>query len=48
MSLRHTNQKFIRRFDYVKQQMQSADINMSQQVLDQMEAFWQQSKSVVG
>jgi hypothetical protein len=28
--------------------MQSADINMSQQVLDQMEAFWQQSKSVVG
>ena len=48
MSLRHTNQKFIRRFDYVKQQMQSADINMSQQALDQMEAFWQQSKSVVG
>lgn len=48
MSLRHTNQKFIRRFDYVKQQMQSSDINMSQQALDQMEAFWQQSKSVVG
>lgn len=48
MSLRHTNQKFIRRFDYVKQQMSSSDINMSQQALDQMEAFWQQSKSVVG
>ncbi len=48
MSLRHTNRKFIRRFDYVKQQMQSSDINMSQQALDQMEAFWQQSKSVVG
>jgi ATP diphosphatase len=48
MSLRHTNQKFIRRFDYVKRQMQSSDINMSQQALDQMEAFWQQSKSVVG
>jgi ATP diphosphatase len=48
MSLRHTNQKFIRRFAYVKQQMQSSNINMSQQVLDQMEAFWQQSKSVVG
>lgn len=48
MSLRHTNQKFIRRFDYVKQQMQSSDINMSQQALDQMETFWQQSKSVVG
>jgi ATP diphosphatase len=48
MSLRQTNQKFIRRFDYVKQQMQASDINMSQQALDQMEAFWQQSKSVVG
>ncbi|MFT4650060.1 MAG: ATP diphosphatase [Polaribacter sp.] len=48
MSIRHTNQKFVRRFDYVKQQMQSSDINMSQQALDQMEAFWQQSKSVVG
>ena len=48
MSLRDTNQKFIRRFDYVKQQMRSSDIDMSQQVLDQMEAFWQQSKSVVG
>lgn len=48
MSLRDTNQKFIRRFDYVKQQMQSSDINMNQQALDQMEAFWQQSKSVVG
>ena len=48
MSLRNTNQKFIRRFDYVKQQMQSSDLKMSQQALDQMEAFWQQSKSVVG
>lgn len=48
MSLRDTNQKFIRRFDYVKQQMQSSELNMSQQALDQMEAFWQQSKSVVG
>ena len=48
MSLRNTNQKFIRRFNYVKQQMQSSDINMNQQALDQMEAFWQQSKSVVG
>jgi ATP diphosphatase len=48
MSLRHTNQKFIRRFDYVKQQMQASDIKMNQQALDHMEAFWQQSKSVVG
>ncbi|MFT5657312.1 MAG: ATP diphosphatase [Gammaproteobacteria bacterium] len=48
ISLRSTNQKFIRRFDYVKQQMQASGINMSQQELEQMESFWQQSKSVVG
>ena len=48
MALRKTNRKFINRFDYVSQQMKSAGIEMTQQQLEQMEYFWQQSKSVVG
>lgn len=48
MALRHSNQKFTRRFAYVQQQMLSAGISMNQQQLEQMEQFWQESKGVVG
>ena len=48
MALRRTNQKFINRFDYVFEQMKSAGVEMNQQQLEQMEYFWQQSKSIVG
>jgi len=48
MSLRNTNQKFLRRFAYVQQQMANAGIEMDQQQLEQMEYFWQESKSTVG
>jgi MazG family protein len=48
MSLRNTNQKFQRRFAYVQQQMALAGIEMEQQQLEQMEQFWQESKSTVG
>ncbi len=48
MSLRNTNQKFLRRFAYVQQQMSDAGIEMDQQQLEQMEHFWQESKSTVG
>lgn len=48
MALRKTNRKFINRFDYVSQQMKSAGIEMTQQQLERMEYFWQQSKSIVG
>jgi ATP diphosphatase len=48
MALRHTNQKFQRRLTYVKQAMLEADIEMNQQQLEQMEKFWQKSKTVVG
>lgn len=48
IALRDTNQKFIRRFDYVLEQMKSGGHPMNQQQLDRMESFWQQSKSVVG
>lgn len=46
-SLRQTNEKFIRRFDYVFRQMQTAGIEFSPQQLEQMELFWQQSKKSV-
>lgn len=47
IALRDTNQKFMRRFDYVLEQMKSGGHPMNQQQLDRMESFWQQSKSVV-
>ncbi|MFT5218678.1 MAG: ATP diphosphatase [Planctomycetota bacterium] len=48
IALRNTNQKFIRRFKYVQQQMLANGVVMDQRQLDQMESFWQQSKAVVG
>jgi len=48
MSLRNTNQKFLRRFAYVQQRMQDAGIEMNQQQLETMEQFWQESKTKVG
>jgi MazG family protein len=48
MSLRNTNQKFLRRFAYVQQRMQDAGIEMNQQQLEAMEQFWQESKATVG
>lgn len=48
MALRQTNQKFVRRFDYVRRQMIEAGIDMDQRQLEQMERFWQESKARVG
>jgi ATP diphosphatase len=48
MSLRNTNQKFLRRFAYVRQHMEAAGIEMEQQQLEAMEKFWQESKAKVG
>ncbi len=48
IALRQTNRKFVRRFEYVRQQMQAAGIVMEQHELEQMEQFWQEAKGVVG
>ena len=48
IALRQTNRKFVRRFEYVQQQMQAAGIVMEQHELEQMERFWQEAKGVVG
>lgn len=47
-ALRQTNEKFIKRFDFVRQQMKHHGEAFSPEQLDTMERFWQQSKSVVG
>ena len=47
MALRDTNQKFLRRFNYVQQQMRASGHPMSPQELERMEHFWQESKSIV-
>ncbi len=48
MCLRQTNQKFMRRFDYVQRKMTQAGIDMDQAMLARMEKFWQESKQFVG
>ena len=47
-ALRQTNEKFIRRFDYVTQKMKESGTEFSPQQLELMEQFWQQSKKVTG
>ena len=47
-ALRQTNEKFIRRFDFVVKQMESEGLPFSPQQLGKMEQLWQQSKSVTG
>ena len=46
--LRATNQKFIRRFRYLFEQMDADGIDFDSASLEQMEAYWQRSKGVVG
>ncbi len=48
MALRRSNQKFIHRFEYVMAQMHASGQTMNKQQLEQMEAFWQASKAIVG
>ena len=47
MALRRTNRKFQRRFAYVRERMAEAGIEMTQEQLEQMEAFWQEAKQAV-
>ncbi len=47
-ALRLSNEKFIRRFDFVVRQMENNGIEFTPDQLDQMEQFWQQSKKVTG
>jgi nucleoside triphosphate diphosphatase len=46
-SLRSTNQKFVRRFNFVQQEMNKAGVEMTQTQLDLMEEHWQAAKTIV-
>ncbi len=45
-ALRQSNEKFIKRFDFVVKAMQKNGYKFDPEQLDQMEKFWQQSKRV--
>jgi XTP/dITP diphosphohydrolase len=44
-SLEKTNKKFIKRFQYIEQEANKINKQLSDMTLEEMEVFWQQSKS---
>ena len=42
-----TNQKFIRRFNYIEQRGTEMGKRMGEMSLDEMEALWQEAKQVL-
>ncbi len=44
VALSRTNQKFYRRFSFVEQQMKKAEIEMTQEHLEEMDSFWNKAK----
>ena len=43
-ALEHTNQKFIRRFNYVEQKAKEQDLQLKDMTLSQMDALWNEAK----
>jgi ATP diphosphatase len=43
-SLRGTNEKFRRRFNYIETELKAIEVTLEDATLDQMEAFWQAAK----
>ena len=46
-ALEMTNQKFIRRFNYIEQRATEMGKRMGEMSLDEMEALWQEAKQVL-
>ena len=44
-ALEKTNQKFIRRFNYIEQQAAAQGRKLNELTLDEMETLWQQAKT---
>ena len=44
-ALEHTNQKFIRRFNYVEQKAKEMGLQLQQMTLAQMDEFWNEAKT---
>jgi len=47
-ALERTNQKFIRRFNYIEQRAKETGKQLKEMTLDEMEVFWQEAKKVEG
>ena len=45
-ALEKTNAKFIRRFNYVEQKAKEKGLSLKEMTLDQMEALWQEAKTM--
>ena len=43
-SLRQTNEKFIRRFQYIERQVEQLGKTLKDTPLDEMESYWQEAK----
>ncbi len=48
MALRSTNQKFMRRFQYLFETMQREGLDINESDLETMEGYWQRAKGAVG
>lgn len=46
-ALHKTNQKFIKRFEYIEQKLQAKKQKLSETSLDEMEVYWQEAKNQV-
>jgi XTP/dITP diphosphohydrolase len=44
-ALERTNQKFIRRFNYIEQQAKEKGKSLNEMSLDEMETLWQEAKT---
>lgn len=47
-ALRHTNEKFIRRFQYIEEKLKAQGRSISQSTLEEMDKFWEESKKALG
>lgn len=46
-ALRHTNEKFIKRFQYIEQQLRNAGRSVDEASLEEMERLWEEAKNTV-
>ena len=45
-ALERTNQKFIRRFNYIEQESKKQGLNLKNMTLAEMDALWEQAKKM--
>ena len=43
-ALEHTNQKFIKRFNYIEEKAREGGVNIKDLTLEEMDKFWEEAK----